>query len=597
MTESLRRYAALAIYAASALLVALIWSTPVGKALAGQADTLRLEISEGQCHIKSILLDGRHARRDQLRSEGQWKTDSAGEWAHWEGPASLSFDGSRVDLVLAAQPEAGNLTLHVGDETSQLALQATEWEWRRLELAPASMWGSVFALLLAAVILVLMRPWRSGKQAALWLAFVLCAVHSLLWLSSPVGLTADSTGYLDASHALSAGHPHYFPPGYGLLLGLCAAMPGWESTHWVTLLQHCAAVAATLMLFDLLRRLLPTAAAFLAAFIGALNAPTLFASQGAMTESLTASGLIFALWLALDPERRGWRVGVASAIAGVTLLRVIPVLAVGPLLVAAGVARKRLAPTLQAVLVGVGIVLVVVASNFVRSGSFDLTKDKGRHFWNHFVREQKLLDREGPMTKRLLTALGDRSPHDLDWWDVDAALSAEQRRKLGPDYLGAVAWEAARTASLMEHTTFTLGLSTRNLFADATVFMEWRDPVPRAEGRLVAASLSTGLAGGGRLERQATLVHRALWPWAIWIFLTTIVGTFDRRGRALWLSAIWLSVVYMVASSAVEYFNPRYNSAVTQIVYTLGIAWIFRLAAGLTGVVLRRNQAMSADEA
>lgn len=546
-----------------------------------------------QAWLKDLRIDGHPAGRDRVTAIGDWRDEAAGSSYQYiaEHPAHdtrLRLRGAAFAFTALQHPWSGRIDVRRdGALWDSLALYAPEGQELRVDLGQSS---GLLQLLLTAGIgilgLLLLRPWRGGAALTIWLGALVGYVHLACWLHGPVGVTTDTPYYLVSTDALVHGSPHGFPPGYGIFIYLCAAFGGAPGLC-VTLVQHALMVLLAVLLHRRFRALIGEPWAFLGALLGGLAYPTMFGAAAAMSECWTCFTMAACLLLAWSGDGRGsmWRAVAAGVAAGwATLSRVVPIAALGPVLLAMALLPWRRRNWLWAaatVGIAVAIPAFAVLQNGVRSGQWKLSTIVGRHLYNHFVYQQKLLDRDGPATRELLGYLGDRDPREMGHWDVGdlvpaptpaAALHREQ-------LFEHVAIEAARTASLPAHLAFTWGLTWRNLSlssVDSMAVGDW--------GHGLQPDLSHQGPLGDPVRAEAMQVRGAQWdrwswPLMSWLLLLALPCTWLlRRGRSQWLAWLWTVWIYMFASSAVEYELPRYHVAVSPMVAmlavgTIGLGW------------------------
>ena len=242
-------------------------------------------------------------------------------------------------------------------------------------------------------------------------------------------------------------------------------------------------------------------------------------------------------------------------------------------------------------LIGLGLPLVAIANNGLRSGQWQLSTGVGKHLYNHFVFEQKLLDPEGDTTKRLLEHMGEEDPRNLPHWDLAPFIvgaASEEQWQYDRVYLD-VALEAALTTGVLEHLLFTTKLSWSNLVEDSYDSIS-SDAWPGQPEQFAHGGLAGNETYAQELRARLRSWNSWSWPVLCYLALLSLLGLcFVRReARLAWLAWIWIALSYMFASSAVEYHLPRYHVGVSPIIGALAVCTF--------GILLQRLSARVATD-
>jgi len=199
-----------------------------------------------------------------------------------------------------------------------------------------------------------------------------------------------------------------------------------------------------------------------------------------------------------------------------------------------------------------------------------LTNSVGFHLFNRVVTEQKQLDADGPATRVLLTLLEGKDPRGTSFWDLQEQggvrdLDDSEAERL----LYRVALEGIRKDP-WGFLLFTPSLAWHMLLAPAAWIPVWGETVavhPRLETPPPLAVTAASLAWRWTLEE----IHGSLWPFLCWAAVAgTCLGLFLPQ-RNLILALAWIPAGYLLSSACVEYFSPRYNSAIVPFVAALAM--------------------------
>lgn len=550
-----------------------------------------------QVWIRDLQLDGQAAVGSRITAAGNWRHESAdSSWLYVceSGEADLSWRSKTFSLTVLRHPWSGRLdVLEDGVRIDSISLTAAGDTQVTVRYGEHIDWAGIGLVTLAAAgVMASLRPWRGGGRLTLLLSLLVVVVHLECWLTTPICVTSDTPGYLLAVDALMAGHPDYFPPGYGLLLRLVGVLGGHTGLV-TTLLQHALMLLVAVVMHIRFRAFVPEAWSFLGAFVGGVAYPTLYGAQAVMSETWTCVLIVGTVFFAVRVSERSRPLfaclaGLSAGLAALT--RVVPLAGSLPLFAALGLlpwSKRCWGWFAVAAALALLPVVAVVASNGVRSDRWNVSSGGGRHLYNHFVYQQRLLDSSGPATVEFMKHLGGRDPRDLTHWEAAALLPAST----GADYIAAddlfnrVSMEAARTAGIWEHIRFVSGLTWRNLSISAVGSMTIGVQGLGTNSPMVHPPLIAGDSTNDVMLRRSAEWNDSLWTRCAWLFAASLgVPLLLRRGRMEWLSWIWIVWAYMVASSAVEFELPRYHVAVAPIVVML--------AFGTLGVVGQRCAAL-----
>lgn len=539
-----------------------------------------------QVWIGEIVLDGKVASVADVGMEGVWRCEPRGEWRFvCEAPVnanSLRFRCASGSFRVLMHPWSGALDLYRdGVCIDSLVLTSADSGVRLVELGRrVDGWAVAILALLALGGLALVRPWMGGARLTSWLALLVAIVHAHTWIGLPLGLADDSRGYAVTTALQLQGLPSYFPPGYGAfltLVGWTGPDVGLAATAW----QHALVVVLAVLLHRHFRPWCGEACSFVGALVGSCAFPILVGSQAVISDSWAYVTLASCVLVGLQPGRRPSTGLLAGLLAGWAVLsRVIPLFVVGPLFVLHGLlpwARRSWRWTLVTLGAMFTVIAIPVANTGLRSGHWSLSTGVGRHLYNHFVYQQKLLDPTAPST-RLLAARVNGDLRDLPHWDVaNSTADGGEREKL----LLPVAIEAARTVGIVAHLRFCAWLTWRNLATSATGWMYNGDTTNGGTPFYSGGPLRGDRAAGDRLYARIAALNDVLWPILSWLFAAAIgAAVWVRHARGQWLAWTWTVWAYMFLSSAVEYEMPRYHVAVAPLIGMLAVA--------VVGVVVRR---------
>lgn len=541
--------------------------------------------------LRKVVADGRTLRPDELRREGAW--EQIGGWpspnlVHRSDPtpARVVFRARTAAVEFAQSEWCGIARLRRdGDATAVDGYGPPGTTiWVDLSAPPQAAWLLAAPWLAFALAWAIVRPWRDARRAAGFVGVALCAAHLVAAGVLPVDTTDDSGEYLRClARNLTAGEPAYFPPGYGVFLAACDAVPGATVGGAGTLCQHLLAAAALWALRPLVAAALGELGALLWLALATWLAPALLAPRLVMSETLAFALMAFAV-AAAHAGAATWRpsrfVLAGAALGAAVVTRVVPLAGVAPAiaLLALGLpGRRRIAALGVTLGVAAAVVAVPIAWFAAHGHGVALSSAVGRHLYNRVVHEQKVLAPSGPATACVRAALPGVDITALPHWDLYAALAATDARDDAEDLIAAVGVEALR-AHFGAYLAFTVPHAWRNLTADASNYLAQgagtARPAPDYEP---PAPLGTTGAAMAHAHELAIATARA-WPWLCWASLLGVaiaIGT--RAPRAVWALAV-VPFGYLFATSLVEYHLPRYQFAVAPFVLAaalapLGLRW------------------------
>jgi 4-amino-4-deoxy-L-arabinose transferase-like glycosyltransferase len=284
-----------------------------------------------------------------------------------------------------------------------------------------------------------------------------------------------------------------------------------------------------------------------------------------------------------------WRsVGAGFALATATLARITPAAVLGPVLLFGALTPRRQRRWGSLVL-GLGIAGLLVGgallNNSVRSGDARLSIGTGKHLYNHFVHAQGLVDEQAPYTLALRRAIGNPHLPDMAHWDVSEAMRGRPLDAPPGDIFLGVALEAARTASILDHLWFDSKLTVAHLFADPVPHMVTDRMTTHDDRGLSADAILPAWRSAPSLRDSMASVHPYLWPAFAGLFLLgfAALALAEREERRLWWVCMWIPLSYLFTSSAVEYYQPRYNAAIAPFVVIVAFASVGAIFERLRG--------------
>jgi hypothetical protein len=573
--------AALAWWAGPAIVVALSSAAPVDVVvMAPGPDDRSPDAKSNEVWLRKVIADGRVLRVDGLERSGRWALE--GGWPspilvhrNDAGPATVTFRARTAAIEFMRSEWSGIATVRAGEHESRIDLCGPPGPtvWVDLPQPPPPWWLNALPWIVATAAWAAAQPWRSGRTAARFLAATLFGAHAVAAAILPVDTTNDSIEYLPClARNLEHGEPAYFPPGYGLFLAVCNALPLGSIGGAATAVQHLLGAVAIWAL----RPLVAAAAGELVALawlaLATWLAPALLTPQLVMSETLafaTMAGALAAAHAAVVAGRPGW-FAIAGVLLGLSVItRVVPLAGAGPAiaLLALGLQGRRRRTVAVGAAFGVAAAIAAVPVVWFAGNGHGLALSSavGRHLFNRVVHEQKLLAPSGPATDRVRAALPDVDLPTLPHWDLKAALNATAEKGDAESLIGAVAVEALR-AHPGAYLAFTFPHTWRNLSADASAYMlqgaGTQQPAPAYES---PSPLGTT---GSAMARCRALINlfAVVWPWACWGCLASVLAAaFTRSPRATLALAV-VPLGYLFATSLVEYHLPRYQFAIAPFV-------------------------------
>lgn len=592
--------AALAWWAGPAFAAATAPPEPVEVVVAAPGpDDRNPAAKSNEVWLRKVVADGRVLRPADLLRTGNWEQE--GGWPspvlihrNDAAPASVSFRARSAAIEFVRSEWSGIVTLRAGEHTARIDLCAPPGPsmWVDMPRPPTPWWLGALPWAALAVVWSAARPWRDDRAAARFLVAILFAAHAVAAAMLPVDTTNDSVEYLPCFvQNLDRGEPAYFPPGYGLFLAACDAVPAATIGGVAAVTQHVLAAAS-------IWALRPLVAAAAGAWVGLLwlalatwFAPALLTPRLVMSETLafaTMAGALAAAHAAVGVGRPG-RFALAGVALGLGVVsRVVPLAGAGPAIALLALGLPGLRRRLAAVGAAVGVVFAMIAVPvgwFAAHGhGLALSSAVGRHLYNRVVHEQKLVAPSGPATDRVRAALPNVDLPTLPHWELYWSLQATAVKDEAESLIGAVAFEALR-AHPVDYLAFTIPHTWRNLSADASAYLLQGAGTQKWQPAYEAASpLGTT---GDAMARGRTLVgaSAAIWPWACWACIASLVFAAFTRVPRVSLALAVVPLGYLFATSLIEYHLPRYQFAVAPFVLAaamtaLGASWRRRGAHG-----------------
>lgn len=535
--------------------------------------------------LRKVVADGRTLRLDELRREGAW--EQIGGWPspvlvhrNDPDPARVAFRARTAAVEFVQSEWCGIARLRRdGDATDVDGYGPPETTvWVDLSAPPRAAWLLAAPWLAFALAWAIVRPWRDARRAACFVGVALCAAHLVAAVVLPVDTTDDSGEYLRClARNLTAGEPAYFPPGYGLFLAACDAVPGATVGGAATFCQHLLAAAALWTLRPLVAAALGELGALLWLALATWLAPALLAPRLVMSETLAFALMAFAV-AAAHAGAATWRpsrfVLAGAALGAAVVTRVVPLAGVAPAiaLLAVGLPwRRGLAAAGVTLAAAVAVVAVPVSWFAAHGHGVALSSAVGRHLYNRVVHEQKVIAPSGPATDRVRAALPGVDVTTLPHWDLYAALAATDARTDAEDLVAAMGVEALR-AHFAAYLAFTVPHTWRNLTADASGYLAQgagtQRPAPDYEAPAPLGTTGAAMAHAQQLARATA----ATWPWLCWASLIGVLVAVRARAPRAVLALAAVPYGYLFATSLVEYHLPRYQFAVAPFVLAVALA-------------------------
>ena len=542
--------------------------------------------------IRALLVDGRLLRWNSMDQTIGWEPDGRSASLRYKGtiqPAVLTFQAKRFVAILQPVQWSGLLRVKRNGRTVQIKnVESAEGPQPPIAVGDPVISPSVGVFLGALVLFAGCAWWfgpvYAGRTSVAWLVFFLAVLHFLYWASAPIGTNNDSPGYFDAFPTVFAmGQPHYFPPGYPALLGLEGSLAGTHLGTWITLTQHGMLVLATVWLYALLRRITSEEAALIGSIMAGALAPSLTVFQDVMSEPATCFAMVGALYYtvrsietanALFTIPAGLFVGWAGLLrALVPFAALIPALCILHLLPPAKNGFRRLSLTL-----GIAFATFIAPITWCgyKSGELKLTDSTGFHLYNRVIKEQQLIDEDGPATRKLMTLLAGQDLRAFHPWEIREQTAVRDLSYADQELLlRAVSLEAIRK-NPWKYLAYTLPLAWRTFLAPTDWIPAWAEtasPLPQFENYPPLAVTSSTMSWRWLLED----IQRELWPILCWAAIAGLLLTLllDRHPVALALA--WVPAGYLLATAAVAFFSPRFNAPTVPFVAVLGVLTVDRI--------------------
>jgi hypothetical protein len=533
--------------------------------------------------VDAVIADGKLLRWDSTHYTNEWELqDTEGQpvphlFDTHPGSATLTFQARRFVAVVRSVRWSGVMRVIRDGRLVQERTVPRSDVWSPIAVddpgAPRS--GAVFvgALILFAACAWRFGPWSRGRRSLPWLVFFLTALHLLYWATQPVATNNDSEGYLDAISTLfSSGTPAYFPPGYPVFLALVGSLAGGHLGSAVTLIQHGMAILAAVWLYLLLRRVVSEGLALVGGILAGSLGPTLTLSQSVLSETATCFAMAGALYFAVRATETGKIIFtvLAGALMGWgVILRVVPLVALSPaicLVYLSPLSRNGLRRLGISAIAALAIVLLPIAWCGYKSGYPGLTDSTGLHLYNRVIDEQKLVNEDGPSTRRLEALLAGKDLRNAHWIVIqEAGLDYEQAEHLMRKVsLEGISKYPAR------FLLYSPGLAWRTLIVPTQWIPDWSltmSAMPRLENPPLLAFTASDLDWHWDLDS----LNLRIWPILCWIAVAGGLLAFWSRQRPLALAIAWIPVGYLLAGACVEYFNPRFNSAIVPFIAALAM--------------------------
>jgi hypothetical protein len=565
-----------------------------------------------QLYGLALVADGRTVRWNLAKLSGGWESPSLGtdpKFLHKKNdePSIVEFQARRFVAIFQPNLWSGLMRVRRNGQTLKVQeVRGVGWPHQVAisDGSPNSFWPLFLAAILAfGACAWWFGPVRQGRGFTPWLIFAVTVPHLLYWLTHPVGTNPDSRGYADSFlYFWQRGIPVSFPPGYSMLLGPLHVLAPDSAGLWVTGLQHVMLVLSVVWLFRILCRLMLPEIAFLASLVAGLISPSFTVQQAILSEAPTLFAITGALYFAIRAsETEGARNAILAGLFTVwaTLLRMVPIVAILPAFLlwygslwygslwygslwygrgtgegspwkigSTGKLALRAAAT-TAVTIGVCFSLVFLwtwqSSNQVR-----LSNSAGMHLFNRVFPEQKLVNENGPATKRLISLLGGKDPRSLYHWEVS---SLPQFQALGVDETERILRQASMESILNAPRIFAeygLNLFWRSLIVPTDWIPPWADTTyvnPIYEN----SPLLPFAAGAEDWRENQEEWNRIFWPLFVWASLAGFAAGLFTRHWVLVLIMGWIPTGYLLVTTCAEVFCPRYNAPVTHFTIALAI--------------------------
>jgi hypothetical protein len=544
--------------------------------------------------MKALVVDGRLLRWESTKRSGGWVLeDGAGQPSNlfFQGPgnATLAFGAARLIAILQPVNWSGLIRVKRNGRPVQMMDVASQGPSHPIAIedpaAPKSAAVFVGALILFGGCAWWFGPWNTRRKSIPWLVFFLSVIHLLYWASQPIGTNNDSEGYFNAASEVFHGSPPGYPPGYGFLLTAVEAVAGENLGSWTTLLQHGMVVLGAVWLYLLFRKIMSEELALTGAILAGVLTPTFTVTQGLMSEPSTSFAMIAALYFAVRSNETGKI--IFAALAGIFvgwagLLRVVPLAALLP---AIGILylfpwrKSRLRQFTVTAAIAACIFLSPLVWCGYKSGQPKLTNSVGLHLYNRVITEQKLLDKNGPATQRLLGLIPGKDPSSYRHWELTAQdairtlPSSDQELLLRRVSMEGIATDPAA------FVVYTFRLAWRTFWVPTDWIATWADTIPvfsRSENPPPLAFTASSLQWRWSLEN----IHMVIWPVVCWAAIAGTLLGLSGQNRLWVLAMAWVPIGYLLPTACADVFCPRYNAPLVPFVAVLAmlpLEWIRRV--------------------
>jgi hypothetical protein len=564
--------------------------------------------------LNTLIVDGRLRRWPLTEYSSGWKLlgnvylPGSLSYQKTSGPASVAFRGSRFVALGEATGWSGVVRVtRNGQTVGVVDVPYKAAEPREIVIEdPTTSAGTghlLVAFLLFGCCALLFGPIHSRRSSVPWLVFFLTAVHLLYWASQPVGFNNDSPGYFSSFNLVfRSGVSPIYPPGYGIFLTAIGAVTGQSLGTWAVFIQHCLVVVECLWIYLLLRRVVAEQWAFLAALLAGGVAPALTVSQALLSETPTSCAMVGAFYFtvrARDTGKTLFAVLAGSLMGFAFITRVAPLAALLPAFVIIYWNGPPVWPNFRKLSITLAIAVVMflipVSWTWHKTGVAKLANSSALHLYQRVIYDQKLLDRDGPATQRLLAILHGQDPSPYPTWELmaldgfrDLTFPAQL------DLMGKISYEGLQKypEQYFEHT---FGLAWAEYLCPTDWISYWADtvsPEPRFEN---APPLPFNTSSNSWRERIMD-VNRSGWAIFCWSAIAGLaVGLFGRNWRLV-LALALVPAGYLLATASVEMYGPRYNAPVIPFIVALSVIPLDLLARTLIGLWSRLSVRLNLQE-
>jgi hypothetical protein len=546
------------------------------------------EATNHELQIEAIITEGQRLRGKSIKQSINWELIDSNLspfiiYKESSEPAILTFQGKNQLTIFQTNQWSGVVRVEQNGRKAQVVdLRDMKRQFHLIVVENPVTQPSVAvfagALILFAVCAWWFGPIRTGRRNILWLIFFLSVIHFLFWANQCVGTTNDSPFYLKAVHQFfHEGKPSYFSPGYPALLGVVGSISDNNLGRWITLIQHCMLVLGGVWIYLLLRRIMSDELAFIGGILTGALAPSLTTSQAVISEAPTLFAMVGAFYFTVRSKETGKLLftilaGLLTGWAGI--LRIIPLVSLIPpifvlhLLPATKGGFQRISVTLAITVV---VMLIPILWCWHKSGQPKLSTSLGYHLFNRVVKEQKLLDENGPATKILLNLLNGKDPRGVPHWEIRSHGGVSKLSDLeAASLLREVSLEGIRKDP-RGYLSFTPQLAWKLFMAESSYWIPaWGETIPtfpRLENPPLLSLTASSLAWRWTLEE----INRDLWPIICWAAVAgTLLGLLLPQ-RSLILALAWIPAGYLLSSALLEKFSARYNPAILPFVVALSM--------------------------